>query len=262
MPDPTADAAVWTRRFHPAPEADLRLVCFPHAGGSAGFFHPLSARLGPGVEVLAVQYPGRQDRRREPLVDDLHVLADRLADVLGRSPGGPFAFFGHSMGAVVAYEVTRRLEDRGGPAPVLLIASGRRAPSRYRDERFHQLDEAGFVAEMVSLGGVPPGLLDDPEIRAMVMDPCRNDYRAIETYRGVPDARPLRVPVSVLFGDRDPRVTPEEAEAWRAHTTGPFDLTAVPGGGHFYLADDPDAAAARITERIARRVGAVHAEGV
>lgn len=232
-PYDTAARDLWLRRFHPSPQAAARLVCLPHAGGSASYYHPLSAALSPDVEALVVQYPGRQDRRAEPLVDDLHVLADRISDALAAEPG-PLALFGHSMGAVLAYEVTRRLE-RDGRDVTALFVSGRRAPSTHREEKLHRVGDAQLLDEMRRLSGTEASLLDDEEIVRMVLPAIRNDFRAVETYRHQPGGEPeLRCPVTALIGADDPRVTAAEAGQWRVHTSAPFDLHTYPGG-HFYL---------------------------
>lgn len=236
MSSPLADDGLWCRRFHPAPDAGRRLVCFPHAGGSASFYHPVSAALSPGVDVLAVQYPGRQDRRHEPAIDDIGLLADRIAEALGAWTDRPLTFFGHSMGALVAFEVARRLE-RDGDGPVRLFASGRRAPSAYRDEQVHRRDDDGIVAELRALSGTDSRVLDDEEMLRMVLPALRSDYKAVETYRSEPGAV-VRCPVTVLVGDDDPKTSLAEARSWDAHTAGACDLQVFPGG-HFYLADRP-----------------------
>jgi surfactin synthase thioesterase subunit len=230
----------WLQRFHRTGQAANRLVCFPHAGGSASFYHPLSQALAPATEVVAVQYPGRQDRRREPPAEDIGPLADAVADVLESSAELPTAFFGHSMGAIVAFEVARRLEQRGSAGcPVLLFASGRRAPSRHRDESVHRRTDDGVIAEIEQLGGTDARVLADPELLRMILPAIRGDYRAIETYRCAPGP-PLGCAVTVLVGDDDPRTTLDEAGAWREHTSGPFDLRVFPGG-HFYLTSHAEA---------------------
>ena len=229
------DAEAWVHRFHPRPEATRRLLCFPYAGGSASFFYPTSTALPPSVEVLAVQYPGRQERRDEPALRDLGELADRAAAALLPWADRPLTFFGHSMGAVVAYEVARRWEDRHGIVLGHLYASGRRSPSRHRLETVHLRDDAGLLAELTSLGGPGLELLADPEVRAMILPAVRGDYTAIETYRHTAGA-PLRCPLTALIGDRDPRVSVDEARAWGELTGGPFALRVFPGG-HFYLVD-------------------------
>lgn len=225
----------WISVYHPAPRSAVRLVCLPHAGGSASFYFPVSRALAPGVEVLAVQYPARQARRLEPGIDNIPDFADQIFAVLRGLDDKPVAFFGHSMGAVLAYEVALRMQRAGLPSPVRLFASGRRAPSRYRDERVHEGTDAEVVAELRRLGGPNPAMLADPEMLEIILPAIRSDYTAIERYRHEP-GRTLDCPVTALIGDDDPRVTIDEAKAWAEHTTGPYDLETFPGG-HFYLVD-------------------------
>ncbi|WP_327682106.1 thioesterase II family protein [Kitasatospora sp. NBC_00458] len=232
-----AKAGLWCRRYHPAPQAANRLICFPHAGGSASFYFPVSAQLSPGTDVVAVQYPGRQDRRSEPCIDDIRQLADELYPVLRPLADRPLTFFGHSMGAVIAFEVARRFE-RDGEGPVHLFASGRRAPSRYReDEDVHTRDDDGILAEIRSLNGTDAQVFADDEIMRMVLPALRSDYKAVETYRSEPGAV-LRCPITVLTGDADPKTSMDEARDWQAHTSGAFDLKVFQGG-HFYLGSRP-----------------------
>lgn len=245
----SAESDEWIRRYRPAPGAAIRLVCLPHAGGSASFFLPVSAALSPAIDVLAVQYPGRQDRLREPMIDNLGDLADAVVTALTPWLDRPFAFFGHSMGATLAFEVTRRLEQGAGPAPLHLFASGRRAPSRHRDENVHLGGDDRIIAELTELSGTDTRVLGEEEMLRMVLPAIRNDYRATETYRYRPGP-PLSCPITVLTGDADPKTSLEEAEAWRDHTTGPFDLRVYPGG-HFYLADHQSEVLDAITDRLA-----------
>jgi surfactin synthase thioesterase subunit len=235
VPDPAEHAERWVRRFAPAPAARARLVCLPHAGGSASFFFPVAKALAPTLEVLAVQYPGRQDRRHEPAADNIADLADQVLAALGDLDDRPLALFGHSMGATIAYEVALRMQDAGLASPAHLFASGRRAPSRYRDERVHELSDDRIVSELRTLSGTNAEMLADPEMLAMILPAIRSDYRAVETYRHEPGRR-LDCPVTVLTGESDPRVSVDEARAWDEHTTGPTDLHVLPGG-HFFLVD-------------------------
>ncbi|MFI9802950.1 thioesterase II family protein [Streptomyces sp. NPDC052301] len=228
-----ADSA-WIRRFHPRPDSRVRLVCLPHAGGSASFYFPLSRSMPDSVDVLCVQYPGRQDRRSEPLLDSVPALADRIHEALRPWTDRPMALFGHSMGASLAYEIARRLEQERGIVPAALFASGRRAPSTHREETVHLRDDEGLVAEMRGLSGTDPQLLGDEEMLRVILPAVRADYRAAETYTWEPGP-PLRCPVTCLVGDDDPKVTVEEAAAWSGHTAGPFELKVFPGG-HFFLA--------------------------
>lgn len=226
------DTSLWLRSYHGAHVAPVRLVCLPHAGGSASYYLPVSRALTPHIEVLSVQYPGRQDRRAERPIGTLQELAADVYAQLRHSDERPVALFGHSMGASVAFEVARLMEADGAE-PAHLFVSGRRAPSAHRDERVHLRGDADLVAEMRRLDGTPAGLLDDPDVRRMFLPVMRDDYRAAETYRYVPGPA-LHCPVTVLVGDRDPKVDLAEASAWRDHTTGRFAMR-VYAGGHFYL---------------------------
>jgi surfactin synthase thioesterase subunit len=228
----TTQTGAWIRRFHPAPQAAHRLVCFPHAGGSASFYFPVSRALAPGADVLAIQYPGRQDRRHEPCLDSIGALADAVVEELADWFDRPVTFFGHSMGASLAFEVARRLEA-GGTVLHGLFASGRRAPSTVRDERVHLLDDDALVEDISRLSGTDTQVLGDPEILRMILPSIRADYRAAETYRYTPGAA-LSCPLFALTGDDDPQVTLAEAHAWGEHTSGAFEVRVFPGG-HFYL---------------------------
>ncbi|MBH5338259.1 thioesterase [Streptomyces pactum] len=240
---------LWVRRFHPVDDAGVRVVCLPHAGGSAPFFFPFSARLAAGgLDVLSVQYPGRQDRRDEPALDHLPDLAEQVFQALRGWADRPLVLLGHSMGAVIAYEVARQLERTAGDGPLGLIASGRRAPSRFREETVHTRDDAGFLAEIRQLSGTSASILDDEELVRMVLPALRADYKAVETH--VPAPQPLlRCPIGVLTGESDPRVSLDEASAWREHTTGGFHFTSFTGG-HFYLNDHQPAVCDAVAEYV------------
>ncbi|MFD9960345.1 thioesterase II family protein [Amycolatopsis sp. NPDC058986] len=226
-----ADSAKWLRRYLPAPEAGTRLVCFPHAGGVARFYRGMATALAPAAEVLAVQYPGRQDRFAEPLIPDVRGMAERIADVLVAELDEPPALFGHSMGASVAFETARLLEKRG-LGVVALFVSGRRAPRLPLSGRSFDNDE-DLIAAAKALGGPDPEVLDHPEILQLVLPALRNDWHAAMTYvyQEGPD---LSCPVVALTGDADPHVDVGLLDRWGEHTTGPFTRHVYPGD-HFYL---------------------------
>jgi pyochelin biosynthetic protein PchC len=225
----------WIRRYHPASEDSPILVCFPHAGGSATYFSPISAALTPAIDVVAIQYPGHQDRRHDACVDDITELARQIRvalDAAGISDSTrPVAFFGHSMGALVAFEVALLMQPDSGPT--VLFASGRRAPSCRRAETLHSRGDAALVDEMRSLGGTDSKFLDDPELLSIVLPVLRSDYEAVSRYSQSASAK-IAAPIIALTGDSDPYTTKDEATAWRSHTRGGFALHSFQGG-HFYL---------------------------
>jgi surfactin synthase thioesterase subunit len=235
----------WLRRFHPSPGAAVRLVCFPHAGGSASYYYPMSQLMAPAVEVLALQYPGRQDRMSEACMETISDLADGIFSVLLDWTDRPFAFFGHSMGSVLAFEVALRFQRHTEVSPDWLFASGYPAPSRLRNGTVHRRDNAGLVRELRELGGIDLGWLDDADLLATILPPLRADYHAIETHpRTVEKLRD--VPVTILTGHADPHTTPDEAQAWREITSGDFALHVFPGG-HFYLDEHLPAVAGHVS---------------
>ncbi|NBM14477.1 thioesterase II family protein [Streptomyces sp. GC420] len=238
----------WLRRFHAAEPGALRLFCFPHAGGNASYYHPFSARLAPRIEMLAVQYPGRQERFNEPCIESMTELADAATAELAGWAREPFALFGHSMGATLAFEVAARLRAGGAEATALFV-SGRRAPSIPAPGSVHLATDEKLVADMKLLGGTDARMLDNPELLAAILPAVRSDYVATETYRygGAP---PLDCPVTAFIGDVDPRVDEAQAKAWAHHTTDRFRLRIF-GGGHFFLVPHLDAIVEDITASLA-----------
>jgi len=218
----------WLRQAVPADPGAPTVVFFPHAGGSASFFAPFARALAPHVRTLAVQYPGRLDRRREPCARDLRDLARRIADVLADEPG-PAALFGHSMGGLVAFETLRT----GRVSTGRLLVSGSRAPSRTRVDPALLHDDGALLEQVLGLGGTARELLHDEALRELVLPPLRADFQALSAYVPRPDAT-VGCPVTALVGDRDPLVPVADARRWSDHTTGHFELKVLPGD-HFYL---------------------------
>lgn len=237
----------WMRNFHPSPTARIRLVCFPHAGGSASYYFPMSAALAPEFDVFGVQYPGRQDRYSEPFIETIDELADQAHAALSAVPDAPLAFFGHSMGAVLAFEVARRCEAAGDRKVLTVFASGSRAPSRYGDERQAKTD-TDLVRVMRELGGTDPRVLENPDLLATFLPAFGNDYRALQDYRRGTDVG-ISAPVVVMTATDDPKTSVDDARAWHGHTTGGGEVHTF-AGGHFYLEKQPQ----KVVDVVARKL--------
>jgi pyochelin biosynthesis protein PchC len=244
----SSDPKAWIRRYRPAPEAPVMLVCFPHAGGSASFYLPVATALPPAVDVFAVQYPGRQDRLMEACLDDIGELTEHIVAALRPQIDRPVALFGHSMGAVLAFEVAGRLAADPAVDLVRLFVSGRQSPPVYRDRDVHLRDNDGLVAELRSLRGTDTQVFDDTELLQMVLPAIRADYRAVETYRATPGSV-VPCPITSLIGVEDQHVTVAEARRWQEHTTGGFDFREFPGD-HFYLIEHQAEIVALLAEQL------------
>ncbi|MGI5243639.1 thioesterase II family protein [Dactylosporangium sp. CA-139066] len=230
-------------------ERPLRLFCFPHAGGGSRFYNLWRQRLAPGVvEVCAIVLPGRDGRLLEPPYNRMEPLVDDLTGALAPMLDRPFAFFGHSLGAAVAFETAHRLRSLGLPQPRCLVVSGRRAPHSPVPPPFsHLLSDDEMLAEVSSLGGLPAKSLRHTRALEALLPSLRADYRINDTYLPT-GGRPLDHPIYAYAGDRDPIAAPDDVAGWQLATTGAFRLRVF-RGDHFYLRDaPPDFAAAVVAD--------------
>ncbi|MGW1893053.1 thioesterase II family protein [Streptomyces sp. NPDC002004] len=224
----------WFRRPRAVADPRMRLICFPHGGGAASFFRGWPQWLPADVELVAVCYPGREDRITVPCTERMDDLADGITDALLGALDRPFAFFGHSMGASVAHEVAMRLEERHGKSVTRLVVSSRGAPARLRPSGISRESDEVLVRDVMELGGTLSAALDHPELRELLLPMIRSDYRLIDDYRPADPVPRIKAPVTALLGDRDPHVDEDDMRAWSAVTDGPFELKVL-SGDHFYL---------------------------
>lgn len=211
----------------------LRLYCLPYAGSSASVYVRWKRRLPAWIEVVPVELPGRGRRIGEPLQTTVAGVLDRIASDVRPEPGQPFALFGHSLGAILAFELAHRLEQRAGLFPALVVVSGTRAPGSRDLERYAAAQsDAELRAELERLGGTPASVLADAELMELALPVLRADFRVAGGYVGEPD-RKLRAPLVVLGGAADD-TTRDKLAAWREHTDSEFALHVL-SGGHFFI---------------------------
>jgi len=227
----------WIACPRPNPQARLRLFCFPYSGAGASIFYPWLDYLPTAIEVCPVQLPGRETRLSEPLFTRMGPLVRAAAQALLPYLDKPFAFFGHSLGALVSFELARYLRREHGLSPVHLFVSGHNAPQLPdRDPPIHDLPEPEFLEELRRLNGTPEEVLQHPELRELIFPILRADFEVCDTYVYEPDD-PLNCPISAFGGLRDEHLSREGLEAWREQTIASFSLRMFPGD-HFYLNTD------------------------
>ncbi|WP_282796944.1 thioesterase domain-containing protein [Streptomyces sp. CC224B] len=226
--------SLWRAR---RPGAQHRIVCFPHAGGGANAYASWARRLPEEVELAAVQLPGRQNRLAEgPAVDVGRLVREIVAD-LRPVLTGPFSFFGHSCGSLLAFEVARALQLRGGPRPDRLFVSAQSTPEViWAGPKLHDLPEREFHAAVLSLGGFDEEVSADQEVMDALVPVVLADFQLWERHR-VTTAPALESPITGLVGESDWRAPLETVKGWSEYTSAAFTTEIFPGG-HFYLNEE------------------------
>jgi medium-chain acyl-[acyl-carrier-protein] hydrolase len=224
----------WIAFRKPNPQARLRLFCFPYAGAGASIFRTWSDGLPADVEVCPVQLPGRGTRLMETPFTQLTPLVQALAQALVPLVDKPFAFFGHSLGALVGFELARQLRRQSDVQPVRLFVSADRAPQiPHRDRPIHALPEREFLVELRRLNGIPGKVLEEVDLMRIMLPVLRADFGVCETYAYSTEP-PLDCPISAFGGLQDHRVSRGDLEPWRDQTNVSFSLRMFPGD-HFFL---------------------------
>jgi medium-chain acyl-[acyl-carrier-protein] hydrolase len=221
-------------QVQPRSAARIRLFCFPYAGGSSAIFRPWSRELPREIELVPALLPGREFKLREPAYTRIELLVETLTREITPFLDKPFAFFGHSMGALIAFELARRLRDERGIEPEHLFISGRRSPRvPRRDPHIHELPDAEFSAELEKMNGTPREVLEHQELMEILSPMLRADFALCHEYIYIP-SEPLRCPITVLGGTRDEDAPDDELDAWCKETIGKCSVKMLEGD-HFFI---------------------------
>jgi surfactin synthase thioesterase subunit len=230
----------WFLRTEAGPERAARVYCFPHAGGNPRSFLAWQRELGDTADVVGVCPPGRGHRYKEPPLTEVAALADAAAEAVTAHADRPFVLFGHSFGAVLAFEVARRV----GPLPHLrhLVASGCSAPSLLPTRRVVEtarLEGREFTEAVGFFGGLQQEVMEDEALQELLLPNLRSDFRMVARY-AYRQAAPLSAPVTLINGSDDPHVKEAGLDLWKRECTAPPTEHWV-DGGHFYFDRDPRA---------------------
>lgn len=254
MKHSTVPAERWLAYREANPRARLRMFCFPYAGGGASAYRGWGASLPQEIEVCPVQLPGREGRLREPPFTRSEEMITAIADALTPWLDLPFVFFGHSMGGMIGFDLTRELRRRGRILPLHLFVAGRRAPQLpARDEPIHDLPEPEFIERLRELDGTPEEVLQHAELMKLLIPLLRADFAVNETYEYAEEP-PIDIGISAFGGLSDVDVSREDVEAWSVQTRGRFRMRMMPGG-HFFLHTQKDL----ILESVARDLAEIRA---
>lgn len=237
----------WLVSLSRNPDASMRLYGFPFAGGGSRVFDEWPQAL-PSVEVFGLQLPGRERRPFESLVTEMEEVVDRAIPAL--SFDKPFVFFGHSLGALIAFEVTCRLRESGLPCPMKLFVSGAVAPRMWEQRpAMSVMSDRELCKFLNELGGMPTEALKNQELMAILLPVLRADLAICDGYRYVRKA-PLHIPIAAYGGTEDDRAPKAEIDQWRDETSQDFELRMFTGG-HFFLRQPDSGALAVIAADVA-----------
>ncbi len=218
----------------------IKLFCFPFAGGAASSYNVFKQYLSPEIEMNAIELAARGRRMREPNYTSIDGAVDDVFNIIRDNlSSGPYAFYGHSMGSMISFELAFRVLGAGLPMPVHIIFSGRAAPyiSRENKRTLHHLSDDEFKRQLLEMGGTPKEFFEHPELLEVFLPLLKGDFTLTETYVHPPHNEKLDCNFTVLSGKQD-EDTPEEVEAFREHTSGTCDIHYFEGD-HFFIYDEP-----------------------
>lgn len=227
------NSSAWIRKIHAGGEK-IRMFCFPYAGGSPHIFYAWRDLLPNDIGLYAIQLPGRGRRLHDRQIDRMEPIVDAIVGALEPFHDLPFVFFGHSMGALIAFETARALRRSGAPLPAWLFASGFQAPHiEDRSVPIHDLSDEAFMEKLKNLEGTPPEVLQNREILELILPTLRADFTVVDTYRYRPEP-PLDCPITAFCGVQDSHFGSESTADWRTQTSNGFAFHKLPGG-HFFI---------------------------
>jgi len=230
------DNTKWFRTFKPNPNAQIRLVCFHHSGGSASAYFRWLQYISSNIELIACQFPGREDRFTEPLINRFEEVISKLSEEFDLYKDKPFFVFGHSLGALVGFEFINAIKINYSIHPSYFIVSAARAPHlTYKRLSLSQLDDVALIERLKKYNGINQDILCNSDLSNLFLPIIRSDFQLLESYNYHP-SEPLQCDILALFGVDDQTVNPEDIHAWSIYTKGKFDHLSFPGE-HFFLKD-------------------------
>ncbi|MED3853936.1 alpha/beta fold hydrolase [Priestia megaterium] len=226
----------WIRKYGDSDKTHGRVVFLPHAGGSANFFHRLCVDLSSNIECIAIQYPGRQDRFDEKMINSIEEYSDIITEVILGLDDKPTMLFGHSMGSLIAYNILLKYQSEL-PFITRLLASAHNPPkSKPKYVDYDSMSNDNLIAYLKRLGGFDDVLLSDPNIMEIVLPAVRNDLQAVSKYSNKSNTK-INVPITAIIGEHDQSTDIESTSVWSELTTKEFQIIQLPGG-HFYLSNE------------------------
>lgn len=241
------DKNPWIVRHRPLIQPSLRLFCFPYAGAGSSIFRTWGKQFPSDIEICAIQLPGREKRIREPLIENVSSLVENLIPALLPYLDRPFAFFGHSLGALICFELSRQLRQQNAPTPSHLFVSARHAPHiPNQNKPIHQLPDIEFIEALRCYNGTPQSVLENAELMSMLIEILRADLKINETYI-YNQTKPFDFPISAFGGLKDNLVNIQALQSWSDRTTNKFTLRMF-AGDHFFLKHQQDSILQAIAE--------------
>lgn len=239
----------WFHIKKPAPNAKIRLFCFPYAGGSAQVYQQWCDNLPTGVEVIGVQYPGRNSRFADPLIGRCDEMVSAIMTNIRLSLDKPFVFFGHSNGALISFELARALKQAGVDRQLHHFISAKRAIHLpYNRRKMHDLPHDEFVSELETLGGTPPEVLANRELMELFLPVLRNDFGIGETFSYQGEHK-LACQATLLYGEQDDDVPEVDVLRWQELIEQPV-VTRKFSGDHFFINSQQDELLRYLNERL------------